>query len=110
MKLVDIATSHLKAVLFATAVLCLMGAAALPRFPVAILPEITFPRLMIVAEAGERPPAVQEVSVTRPLEQVVATVPGVRRMRSKTERGGSEMAVDFAWGTDMVMAQQLVNT
>src|SRR5204863_9082895 len=51
-----------------------------------------------------------EISVTRPLEEGIATVPGVTRIRSKTERGATEISVDFSWGTDMFIAQQLLNT
>lgn len=110
MNLSRFATHHIKGVLFVTAALCLVGVWLLHTFPVAILPEITFPRLVVIGDSGERPTQMMEVAVTRPLEEAIATVPGVKRIRSKTQRGGTEISVDFNWGTDMMVAQQLVNT
>ena len=79
-------------------------------FPVSILPDVTFPRVVVIAESGERPVRMIEVSVARPLEEAVAVVPGVTRIRTKMQRGAAEIAVNFAWGTDILVAQQLVNT
>jgi Cu/Ag efflux pump CusA len=110
MQISRFATLHIKAVLFVTVVLCGIGAWVLGSFPVAILPDATFPRIVVIAEAGDRPSRMMEVAVTRPLEETIATVPGVSRVRSKTARGASELSIDFAWGTDMMVAYQLVNT
>ena len=110
MNLSKFATGNLKAILFVTVALCLVGAALLTRFPVAILPDITFPRIVVIAEAGERPIRSVEAGVTRPLEEAVATVPNVQKIRSQIERGATEISIDFAWGTDMGTALQLVNT
>ncbi len=48
-----------------------------------------------------------ELQVTRPLEMAASSVLGVRRVRSKTIRGGCDMSIDFAPGTDMTDALQL---
>src|SRR5207244_2794837 len=74
------------------------------------LPDVSFPRVVVIVETGERPARMMDVAVTRPLEEAIATVPGVRRVRSKTERGATEINIDFAWGTDVLVAQQLVNS
>jgi CzcA family heavy metal efflux pump len=110
MNLSKFATQHIKAVLFVTIILCTIGAVMVASFPVSILPDVTFPRVVVVAEAGERPSRSMEIAVTRPLEEAIATVPGVKKIRSRTQRGGSEISIDFNWGTDMLIAQQLVNT
>ena len=44
-----------------------------------------------------------------PMEEAIATVPGVTRIRSRTQRGATELSIDFTWGTDMLAALQLVN-
>ena len=108
MNLSRFATDHLKAVLFVTVILCIVGGIMLTSFPVAILPDVTFPRIKVIAEAGDRPSRMVEASITRTLEEAVATVPGVHKVRSKTERGGTEISVDFEWGTDISSALQLV--
>jgi CzcA family heavy metal efflux pump len=110
MSLSRFATEHIKAILFVTAVLCAIGAWLIRSFPVAILPEVTFPRLVVIADSGDRPARMMVAGVTRPLEEAIATVPGVTRMRSKTQRGATEISVDFTWGTDMLSALQLVTT
>src|SRR5262245_54464010 len=46
--------------------------------------------------------------VTRPLEQVVMTVPGVRRVRSRSILGASEISAQFDPSTDMIVALQMV--
>ncbi|WP_309694087.1 efflux RND transporter permease subunit [Armatimonas sp.] len=109
MNLARFALGNLKAILFVTVVLCLIGGWTLFSFPVAILPDVTFPRLVIIAEAGELPARRVEVGVSRPLEEAIATVPGVARLRSKIQRGAAELSVDFSWGTDMLVAEQLVS-
>ena len=53
MNLSRFATDHLKAVLFVTVVLCIIGGIMLTSFPVAILPDVTFPRIKVIAEAGD---------------------------------------------------------
>ncbi|MGC4046148.1 MAG: efflux RND transporter permease subunit [Armatimonas sp.] len=109
MNLARLALSNLKAILFVAVALCAIGAWTLFSFPVAILPDVAFPRLVIIADAGELPARRVEVGVSRPLEEAIATVPGVSRLRSKIQRGAAEISVDFAWGTDMLVAQQLVS-
>lgn len=110
MNLSRFVSQNLKAILFVTIALCIIGVGVVGSFPVAILPEVTFPRLVVIANAGERPIRMTEVALTRPIEQAIATVPGVIRIRSKTQRGDTEISVDFAWGTDMLTALELVNT
>src|SRR5438034_1061545 len=109
MSLSRFATQHIKAILFVTVVLCAIGAWLVSTFPVAILPEVTFPRIVVIADSGDRPARMMVAGVTRPLEEAIATVPGVTRMLSKTQRGAAEISIDFTWGTDMLVALQLVN-
>jgi CzcA family heavy metal efflux pump len=110
MNLSRFATQNLKAVLFMTVVLCLIGALMVGSFPVSILPDVTFPRLKVIVQAGERPASTLVAGTVRPLEEALATVPGVVRMRSTTQRGASEMSLDMAWGADMLATQQVVNS
>ncbi len=77
------------------------------HMPSSVYPEVTFPRVAVVAKVPDRDVTTMEVKVTRPLEEVVNTVLGASQVRSKTIRGGSELSVDFAPGTDMRLALQL---
>ncbi|HEV8480946.1 MAG TPA: efflux RND transporter permease subunit [Candidatus Eisenbacteria bacterium] len=78
------------------------------RLPSAILPEVTFPRVKVVAESGERPAQEMLRAVTRPLEEGLRLVPGVREMRSTTSRGSAEFNLDCAWGSNMDLTLQRV--
>lgn len=109
MSVSELVTRHTKAVLFFVFVLCAAGAWVLTTFPVGILPDVSFPRLTIIATAGERPTEMVVVDITRPLEEAVATVHGVKTIRSKTQRGATQITIDFTWGSNMLVAQQLVN-
>ncbi|HTK48482.1 MAG TPA: efflux RND transporter permease subunit, partial [Gemmatimonadaceae bacterium] len=97
-----------RAVLFAFVMLLAMGAWAGFRAPAAILPEVTFPRITVIADAGELPAEQVLRAVTRPLETSVRRVPGVRELRSTTARGSVEMNIDCTWQTPMDLTLQRV--
>ncbi len=109
MKLTEWAIRNARPVFFLTAVLCIVGAFLYRGFPVSILPEMTFPRVVVIAEAGDRPTRSVEIAITRPIEEALATVAGVTHVRSTTERGSAEIAIDFADGTDIAAAESQVN-
>ncbi len=50
------------------------------------------------------------LAVTRPIEQALMEVPGIRRVRSKTFRGATEISAQFEPSTDMVVALQQVQS
>lgn len=109
MRLSDWAIRNIRPIVFLAAILSIAGAAMYTSFPVSILPDVTFPRVVVVAEAGSRPTKVIDVAVTAPLEEAFATIPGVKRIRSKSKPGSTEISVDFLDGTDILFAEQLVN-
>ena len=109
MNLSRFATQNIKPILFVTLILCAIGAWMIGSFPVAILPDVTFPRIVVIADAGERPQRMVEIGISRPLEEAISTVPGVKKVRSKIQRGAAEISIDFDWGTEMTSALQLIN-
>lgn len=82
------------------------GIFAALRLPVSLFPFISYPRVTVSIEAGERDPAAMAAAITRPIEIALRAVPGAKSVRSTTSRGSAEVAVDFAWGQDMVAATQ----
>ncbi len=78
------------------------------RMPSSIYPELQFPRATVVVEGSSLSARQVVFSITRPLEEAISTVLGVRRVDSKSIRGGSEIQILFAPGTDMIYALQLV--
>jgi len=97
-----------KAILLLTVVLCLGGFYASRSLPVAIFPDLTAPRIIVTADAGDTPIPLVLANITRPLENAVAGVPNVTRVGSLTQRGGDELDVNFGWGTDMASTLSLV--
>src|SRR5262245_1331316 len=101
------ARPYFGALLLTTALLTVGGGYSVTRMPSSVYPEVTFPRIAVVAKVPGLALPNMEVQVTRPLEQAVSTVLGVARVRSKTIRGGSELSVYFDPGADMRRAEQL---
>lgn len=97
-----------RAVFLLTAFLVVAGVIAVFRLPSNIYPELTFPRVVVLAHSGDLSPQIMLLQVTRPIEESVGTVLGVRRVRSKTIRGGAEISVLFNPDMDMQYALQLV--
>jgi CzcA family heavy metal efflux pump len=98
------AHKHTRSILFLIGVLALAGAAASLSLPVALFPQVSFPRVRITIDAGDRPAERMTVEVTTPVEEAVRAIPGVRSVRSTTSRGTAEISVNFNWGEDMISA------
>jgi multidrug efflux pump subunit AcrB len=96
--------AHRRSIELLFLLLVLGGAASVGGLPVGLFPRTTFPRVVVSADAGDRPAGRMIIEVTRPLEEAVRGVPGVRSLRSNTSRGSCDISVDFDWGVDMVAA------
>src|SRR5437588_1599286 len=108
MNVVRFCRSNSRAVFLLTAALTIAGAISLFRLPSNIYPELNFPRIVVLVHTGDLSPDTMLLTVARPIEEQVSTVLGVRRVRSRTIRGGSEISVFFADNMDMQQALQLV--
>lgn len=102
-------TRHRRFLLCLLALPIIAGFAVAVRMPVTLFPTVTFPRVRVSLDAGDRPAQQMLLLATRPLEQAVHRVPGVTDVRSTTSRGSAELSVSFAWGTDMVAAELQVD-
>ncbi|OIQ99908.1 cobalt-zinc-cadmium resistance protein CzcA [mine drainage metagenome] len=100
---------HRRSVLFLLALLAACGVMAAFKLPVGLFPNVDFPRVVVSADAGDRPSRQMMLQVTYPLEQAVRRVPGVVDVRSTTSRGTADISVSFHWGTDMNVAAVQVN-
>src|SRR3954447_24948344 len=101
------ARPYFGAVVLTTALLTAGGIYSATKMPSGVYPEVTFPRIAVVARVPDWDVTRMEVKVTRPLEEAVSTVLGVAQVRSKTIRGGSELSIDFSPGTDMRRAETM---
>lgn len=103
------AGSHRRSILFLLAMLALAGMAAAFRLPVSLFPTVSFPRAVVALDAGDQPASQMEMQLTRPVEEALRRVPGVRSLRSTTSRGSAEISVNFDWGRDMTGATLELN-
>ncbi|TWB15451.1 multidrug efflux pump subunit AcrB [Nitrospirillum amazonense] len=101
--------AHRRSLLCLLALPVLAGLIMAGRLPVTLFPAVTFPRVRVSLDAGDRPAPQMLLLATRPLEQAVHRVPGVTDVRSTTSRGSAELSITFAWGTDMTTAELQVN-
>ncbi len=84
--------------------LVLIGVLSYRRLPVDLLPSITYPRLTVITTYEDIPAEDLERLITRPLEEVVTALSGVRRVASRTREGVSIITVEYEWGTEMDFA------
>ena len=103
-----LAIRHSRAALLVSMALVAAGAIAAFALPSSIYPPLEFPRIVIIAHSGTLPPQSMMLTVTRPVETAVMEVPGIRRVRSRSIRGASEISAQFDPATDMVVALQQV--
>lgn len=84
-----------------TLIVVVMGMIAFKRLQIDLLPSIELPTLTIRTQYEGADPLVMERLVTQIVEEIIATVPGVIEMTSKSYEGRSSVRVSFSWGTDI---------
>ncbi len=96
--------------LFLIATLAVVGAYLAFVIPVAVFPNIDFPHAVIGVDNGVMPIDQMLVTVTRPLEEAVNSVPGLQKVYSTTSRGSAEVNLFFDWNVDMFQTLQRVDS
>jgi CzcA family heavy metal efflux pump len=76
----------------------------------ALFPEITFPKIKIIADAGQQPVNKMMITVTRPLELAIKQVPDLKMIRSTTSRGSCEISAYMDWAADINISQQRIES
>lgn len=94
-------------IFFFAIVLTVAGIYAALQVPIAVFPETNFPRVVIGVDNGVMPVEQMEVTITRPIENAVNSIPGLVTVRSTTSRGSAEVSLFFDWNEDMYRELQL---
>src|SRR5574337_385770 len=95
---------HRRSLLFLALMLAIGGIASAFLMPVALFPNVAFPRVQLTLDAGDRPADQMAIEVTTPVEEAVRRVRGVRDVRSTTSRGSADIAITFDWGGESGVA------
>src|SRR5579863_5658447 len=95
--------------IFLILTLALLGGYLAFTIPVSVFPNTNFPRVLIAVDNGVMPIDQMMVTVTRPIEEAVNSVPGLLTVRSITSRGSAEVDLYFRWDLDMFQTLQYVN-
>jgi len=100
---------HSKPVIFLILTLALLGGYLAFTIPVSVFPETNFPRILVAVDNGVMPIDQMMVTITRPIEEAVNSVPGLQSVRSITSRGSAEVDLFFDWNVDIFQTLQYVN-
>lgn len=104
MSFVEAVERHARSIVFVALALAIAGIVLATGLPVGLFPQVSFPRVVVSLDAGDRPADQTAVLVTRPAEEAIRATPGVLNVRSQTTRGSAQISIDFGWGRDMATA------
>src|SRR5271166_3948272 len=100
----------LRTIVFIALALTIAGIYAFFQTPIAVFPATDFPRVVIGVDNGVMPVEQMQVTITKPIEDAVNSVPGLQTVRSTTSRGSAEVSLFFDWTVDMFRTLELVNS
>ncbi len=104
MSLVDISVKRPVTVWMFTFAILLFGFVSLSRLALNLLPELSYPTLTIRTDYLGAAPGEIEQLVSKPIEEAIGVVKGVRTVTSTSKAGQSDVVLEFEWGTEMDLA------
>ena len=104
MNLVEFATRRRVTVAMVTLTFVLFGLIALRELKVNLLPDLSYPTLTVRTEYTGAAPSEIETLISEPVEEAVGVVKNLRKLKSVSRTGQSDVVLEFAWGTDMDQA------
>ena len=99
---------HGKSIIFVILTFVAAGIYLAMTIPVAVFPEVDFPRVLVGVDNGVAPIDQMMVTITRPIEEAVNSVQGLERVQSITSRGSAEIDLFFSWKVDMFQTLERV--
>ncbi|MCR9132347.1 MAG: efflux RND transporter permease subunit [bacterium] len=101
MKLIDFSIKRKVTISMFTVAILLFGIVSLSRLNVNLLPDLSYPTLTIRTEFEGAAPLEVENLITKPIEEAVGVVKGVKKVRSISRTGQSDVVLEFSWGSNM---------
>jgi len=103
-------TTYKNPVSVAIAIVIMGGMFAYSKLQTSLFPEITFPKIKVIADDGELPVDQMMLTVTRPIELAIKQVPDLATIRSTTDRGSCEISAFMNWNSDIDISQQRIES
>lgn len=103
-------TTYKNPVTVLVAIVIMGGLFAYSKMQTSLFPEITFPKIKIIADAGQQPVKKMMITVTRELENAVKKVPDLKMIRSTTSRGSCEISAFMDWNTNIDISLQRIES
>lgn len=104
MGIVDLSVKRRVTISMVTVAILLFGIVSFSRLSVNLLPELSYPSLTIRTEFEGAAPSDIENLITKPIEEAVGVVKGVKQIQSSSKAGQSDVLLEFNWGTQMDVA------
>ena len=104
MKLVDVAVNRPVSIWMFTVAVILFGLVSLSRLSLNLLPELSYPTLTVRTDYIGAAPSEVEQLISKPIEETIGTVKGIRSVHSVSKTGQSDVVLEFEWGVDMDLA------
>jgi CzcA family heavy metal efflux pump len=92
------------------AIILFAGVFLYSKMQVSLFPEITFPKIKIIADAGLQPVDKMILTLTRPLENAIKKIPDLTNVRSTTSRGSCEISAFIDWKANVDLSQQRIES
>jgi CzcA family heavy metal efflux pump len=99
-----------KPLLLVLAIIIIGGVYSYTRLQTSLFPEITFPKIKIIADEGLQPVNKMMITVTKPLENAIKQVPDLEIVRSTTSRGSAEISAYMSWNANIDLSKQQIES
>ncbi len=106
----DFFVTHKNPVTVIVAVIIMAGLFTYTKMQSSLFPEVTFPKIKVIAENGLQPVNKMMITVTKPLEEAIKRVPDLKVVRSITSRGSCEISAFMDWTADIDLSKQQIES
>lgn len=104
MKIINLSINRPITVLMVYMLILITGVISFMRLPIDFLPNIGYPQLTVITTYDNSSPGEVETLITQPVEEVVSTLKGVRKVTSVSREDVSVVTIKYNWGTEMSFA------